>query len=114
VDWLRAWTKEPLPPDVVDRYFHDVTRTSQVTLGSTLDMYIHGAFMDRLQSIKTPTLVVAGKHDPILSPALLGEAVVAPISGARLVLLDCAHEIPVEQPQMLAALLEAFVAGMSA
>jgi non-heme chloroperoxidase len=113
-DWLRAWTKEPLPPDVVDRYFDDVTRTSQVSLGNTLDMCIHGAFMDRLQSIKTPTLVVAGKHDPILSPALLGEAVVTPIAGARLVLLDCAHEIPVEQPQMLAGLIEAFLAGLSA
>jgi len=68
--------------------------------------------MDRLQSIKTPTLVVAGEHDPILSPAILRETVVSPISGARMVVLDCAHEIPLEQPHTLAALVEAFVAGL--
>ncbi|HEY3061391.1 MAG TPA: alpha/beta hydrolase [Chloroflexota bacterium] len=112
-DWVRAWSKEALPPDVVDRYFNDVSRTSQVTLAYTLDMCTHGAFMDRLQSIKAPTLVLAGEHDRILSPALLRETVVTPICGARLVVLDCGHEIPVEQPRMLAALLEAFMAGMS-
>jgi pimeloyl-ACP methyl ester carboxylesterase len=68
--------------------------------------------MDRLQSIKAPTLVVAGEHDRILSPAILRETVVTPILSARLVVLDCGHEIPVEQPETLAALLEAFVAGL--
>jgi pimeloyl-ACP methyl ester carboxylesterase len=96
---------------VVERYFNDVSRTPQETLAYTLDMCTHGAFMDRVQSIKTPTLVLAGKHDQILSPAILRETVVTPISGARLVVLDCSHEIPVEQPHMLAAFLEAFVAG---
>jgi pimeloyl-ACP methyl ester carboxylesterase len=110
-DWIRAFSKEALPPAVVERYFNDVSRTPQETLAYTLDMCTHGAFMDRVQSIKTPTLVLAGKHDQILSPALLRETVVTPISGARLVVLDCGHEIPVEQPHLLAALLEAFIAG---
>ena len=65
-----------------------------------------------LSAIKAPTLVVGGTYDPLLQPATLREAIVVPIAGARLVLLDCGHEIPVEQPQMLAALLEAFVAGL--
>jgi pimeloyl-ACP methyl ester carboxylesterase len=111
-EWLRAWTKEPLPADIADRYFYDVTRTSQITLGATLDMCTRGAFMDRLAEIKAPTLVVGGTSDPLLPPATLREAIVNPIAGARLVVLDCGHEIPVEQPQALAALLEAFVAGL--
>jgi non-heme chloroperoxidase len=113
-EWLRPWTKEPLDSDVVERYFYDVTRTSQITLGATLDMCIRGAFMDRLQSITAPTLVVGGTHDPLLTPAILRDAVVTPIAAARLVLLDCGHEVPVEQPQMLAALLDAFLAGIHA
>ena len=36
----------------------------------------------------------------------------APIPGARLVLLDANHEIPVERPRELAGLLEAFLAGL--
>jgi 3-oxoadipate enol-lactonase/4-carboxymuconolactone decarboxylase len=113
-EWLRPWTKEPLDSDIVDRYFYDVTRTSQISLGATLDMCIHGGFMDRLQSIKAPTLVIGGRHDPILTPATLCDAVVTPIAGARFAVLDCGHEVPVEQPQILAALLEAFLAGLSA
>jgi pimeloyl-ACP methyl ester carboxylesterase len=113
-EWLRAWTKDPLDSDIVDRYFYDVTRTSQITLGATLDMAIHGAFMDRLQSITAPTLVIGGRYDPILTPATLRDAVVTPIARARFAVLECGHEVPVEQPQILGALLEAFLAGLSA
>jgi len=112
-DWLRVFIKDPLDSAILDSYFYDVTRTSQITLAATLDMCIHDAFMDRLPSITAPTLVIAGKHDVILPPATLREAVVAPIKGARFAVLDCGHEVPVEQPQVLAALLEAFLAGVS-
>ena len=77
-------------------------------------MCTHGAFIDRLQTIRAPTLVIGGRHDPLLPPAILREAVVTPIDGARLALLDCGHEIDVEQPQMLTALLEAYLAGLKA
>jgi pimeloyl-ACP methyl ester carboxylesterase len=111
-DWLRAWTKEPLAADVVDRYFDDVSHTSQVTLGATLDMAVHGAFMERLPTITAPTLVIGGVADPLLPSAMLREAVVSQIPAARLALLECGHEIPVEAPATLAALLEAFLAGL--
>jgi hypothetical protein len=44
----------------------------------------------------------------------LAEGVVAPIRGARLELLDCGHEVPVEQPGQLAALIEDFGADVAA
>src|SRR5216683_4647130 len=98
---------EPAPPqpcrNITVRGPVPITRYAMLT-PSVVSMCTHGAFMDRLQSIKTPTLVVAGEHDPILSPAILRETVVSPISGARMVVLDCAHEIPLEQPHTLAAL----------
>lgn len=111
-EWLRAWTKEPLPPEIVDRYFFDVTRTSQISLGATLDMCTRGGFMERLPSTRAATLVVGGRHDPILPPAVLRDAIVSPIPGARLALLDCGHEIPVEEPQVAAAVIQAFLAGL--
>lgn len=110
-EWLRAWTKEQLPPEIVDRYFYDVTRTPQTTLGATLDMCVKGAFMERLAAITSPTLVVGGLHDPLIPPDVLRQAVVGPIRGARLALLDSGHELHVEQPRIVAALLEAFLAG---
>ena len=68
--------------------------------------------MERLATLTTPTLVVGGLHDTIFTPDLLREAIVAQIPGARLALLDCGHEIPLEKPRELAALLEAFLAGL--
>ena len=45
-------------------------------------------------------------------PELLRAAVVAPLPGARLALLDSGHEVPIELPGQLAALIEAFLAGL--
>ena len=48
----------------------------------------------------------------MFTPDLLREAVAAPLPGARLVLLDAGHEIAIELPGQLAALIEAFLAGL--
>jgi pimeloyl-ACP methyl ester carboxylesterase len=112
-EWARAWSKEPLPLDVMDGYFSDVTHTSQITLSATLDMCIRGGtFLDRLPTIRAATLVVAGKHDPLFSPDFLRDTIVARIPGARIALMDCGHEIPFERPNATAVLLQAFLAGL--
>ena len=48
----------------------------------------------------------------MFAPELLRAAVVAPLPGARLALVDAGHEIPIELPRELAALIEAFLAGL--
>jgi pimeloyl-ACP methyl ester carboxylesterase len=55
---------------------------------------------------------VAGVHDHLLTPDYLRQEIVQRISGARLVLIDSGHEIPMERPTELAAVIEAFVAGL--
>ena len=70
------------------------------------------SFTDRLASITTPTLVVGGQRRPDVRARALRAAVVAPLPGARLALLDCGHEIPIEPPGELAALIEAFLGGL--
>ena len=47
-------------------------------------------------------------------PELLRDAVVASLPGARLALLDAGHEIAIEVPGQLAALIEAFLGGLHA
>ena len=42
----------------------------------------------------------------------LAAAVAAPLRGARLEILDCGHEIPIERPRHLAALIDSFVAEL--
>jgi non-heme chloroperoxidase len=73
-----------------------------------------GGFAERLSAIKAPTLVVA-TDDPFLPPAFLRQAVVSLIRGARLAVLPGpGHYVQVERPRETAALLEAFLAGLSA
>jgi pimeloyl-ACP methyl ester carboxylesterase len=59
-----------------------------------------------------PSLVVGGVQDQIFGPDMLRLTVVDGLPHARLALLDCGHEIPVELPRELAAIIEAFLAGL--
>jgi pimeloyl-ACP methyl ester carboxylesterase len=111
--WVHQFTKERLSPEILQAYFEAVTTTPEVSLGATLDMCRQqGSFVDRLSTIRAATLVIGGRHDPMLPPAVLKQTVIGPIPGARLVTLDCGHETPLERPEETAALLEAFLAGL--
>ena len=75
-------------------------------------MCLDTTFVDRLRGARVPTLVIGGVHDPIFTPDVLRQGVVGLIAGARVALLDCSHEIPIERPAECAALIEAFLAGL--
>lgn len=67
-----------------------------------------------LRRIRVPTLVVWGEADRLF-PVAYGRKLATLIPGARLALLPaCGHLPQVEQPDELAALFEAHVAGTSA
>jgi pimeloyl-ACP methyl ester carboxylesterase len=110
--WVRQFTSEPLPEEIVDRYFQDVSRASDVAKRETFRMCCRDDFSRRLVTTRAATLVLAGSHDPMLSPDFLREVIVAKILRARLVQIDCGHEIPVERPAQTAALIEAFVSAL--
>jgi pimeloyl-ACP methyl ester carboxylesterase len=110
---VRQFTSEPLPDEIVDDYFKDVSRASDRAKRETFKMLCRDGFADSLSSTTAPTLVMAGTHDPILSPDFLRPEIVARIPNARLVQIDCGHEIPAERPVQAAALMEAFLAGLA-
>ncbi|HEY1304727.1 MAG TPA: alpha/beta hydrolase [Vicinamibacterales bacterium] len=110
--WVNQFTSEPLPADIVDAYFDDVSRASDRAKRETFGMLCRDDFSDSLKATASRTLVLAGAHDPILSPEFLRQETVARIPGARLVRFDCGHEIPVERPAQAAAVMEAFLAGL--
>jgi len=58
---------------------------------STLDQ------RELLPKIKSPTLVIAGRHD-LSTPVAAGELIRSKIAGASMTLLDAAHISNVEQP----------------
>jgi 3-oxoadipate enol-lactonase len=62
--------------------------------------------LDDLAAIRAPTLVIAGAQDPATPPAEHAEPIAARIPGARLeIVADASHMAPVEQPEVVTALL---------
>jgi non-heme chloroperoxidase len=102
----------PVAPELMERFAHDAATIARPALEGTLDAVMTSSFVDRLASITAPSLVIGGSGDPMFPPDMLRGAVVPPLAGARLELIDCGHEIPIEAPRELAALIEDFVAGL--
>jgi 3-oxoadipate enol-lactonase/4-carboxymuconolactone decarboxylase len=67
------------------------------------------ALIDRLPSLRLPTLVVTGDRDISTPFAGHGEHLVAAIQGAQAVELAAAHLAPLEAPDALASALIAFL-----
>jgi pimeloyl-ACP methyl ester carboxylesterase len=109
---ISQFIKEPLQPEVMDRFLDDATKVSLGALDATLTTCINTSFAEKLSKACTRTLVIGGMHDPMFTTDALRERVVAPLSGARLALVDSSHEIPLEKPREVAALIEAFLAGL--
>ena len=109
---ISQFIKEPVQPEVMDRFLDCAIKVPPGALEGTLNTCINASFAEKLAQVRTRTLVIGGAHDPIFSPEVLRQGVVAPLSGARLALVDSSHEIPIEKPQELAALVEAFLAGL--
>ena len=110
--FVRQFTKKELAPDILDDYFAALAGTPERTLRESFRMCGHQGFTERLRDTRAPTLVVAGMHDGLLAPPYLREQVVSQIPSARMALLDCGHEIPLEMPVETAAIIESFVAAL--
>jgi pimeloyl-ACP methyl ester carboxylesterase len=107
-----AYITRPVRAEVLDRWAADAAMISESVLDESLRICTDESFADRAAALRTPTLVVAGVHDPIFSPEMLQQTVVGTITGARMAVVDSNHEIPIEAPRELAGLISAFVAGL--
>jgi pimeloyl-ACP methyl ester carboxylesterase len=110
---VEPYVTQTIEPRILERFAHDAATASRAALKGTLDAVCTTSFADRVGSIAAPTLVVGGSGDPMFPPDALRAGVVAPLPRARLELVDAGHEIPVERPRELAALIGAFLAAPS-
>ncbi len=100
-------------PTVLQRFGREAAKASRTALDATLGLCIEASFSDRVSAINIPVLVVGGIHDSIFPPEVLRQAVAGPLRRAHCVFLNANHEIPIEQPRELAAVIAAFVAGLA-
>jgi len=102
----------PVDEAAHDRFARDAARVPRSALEGTMKLTIESDVASSLPTIAAPTLVVAAARDTLFTAELLRESLVDQIPGARLALVDCGHEIPLERPGELATLIEAFLAGL--
>jgi len=102
----------PIEPDALDSWARNAAAISPAALAGSLTATISTSFASEVGAISAPTLVVGGTSDSIFTPDLLRDAVAGPIAGARLALLDGGHELLLEKPRDVAALVEGFLAGL--
>lgn len=96
----------PVARDVLERFGRQGARVPLAALQGTMEAVTSTSFM----AAAVPTLVVGGLQDPMFSPDFMRDGVAAMIPGAKLELVGCGHEIPIELPRELANLAEQFVA----
>jgi pimeloyl-ACP methyl ester carboxylesterase len=109
---ISQFVAEPAPTAAFHRFLDDAVMVSARALDETLVACLRTSFDVDPRVLSMPVLVIGGRRDPIFPPAGLATAMRAALPHARTVFVDCGHEIPLERPQQLAALVEAFVAGL--
>jgi pimeloyl-ACP methyl ester carboxylesterase len=102
----------PVDEAALDRFAREAARASLPALKGTMRVTLDADFSGELASLDLPTLVVVGGRDEFMTVQLLRDEIASKIKGARMVILDCGHEIPLERPRELASLIEAFLAGL--
>ena len=112
-DFESQFTKARLSEEDLDECYSAVQSTPEYSLRETLRMCGEEGFGDRLAEAHVPTLVIAGMHDPMMAPDYIRREIVHKVPGARMALLDCGHNLPLEMPMAVAAVIEAFVAGLA-
>ena len=96
---------QAVPGEVLERFGRQAASVPLAALQGTMEAVTSTSFA----AASVPTLVIGGRHDPMFTPDSMRHGVAEAIPGARLELLDCGHEIPIEQPRELATLIEEFV-----
>ncbi|GAB3194281.1 alpha/beta fold hydrolase [Nesterenkonia suensis] len=92
-------------PGAVDDVMASLRAADDVTYAALCSVLSRFDLRDRLSRIRTPVHLVAGELDEVAAPAMMREAAEA-LPEAQFTMIDgVAHQIAVEQPQQIAALL---------
>ena len=108
-DVVRACATRPIPEPLLQQAGRAAAVVTADVLRQTLELCADSDFSRLVSGSTVPTLVVGGTGDWIFTPDALSGGVVAPLARARLELLDCGHEVPLEAPEQLARLVAQFI-----
>lgn len=106
----RAAMVREVPRSTMDRIVEDALVAQQQAWFGWYDHGRNADFAALLERIMLPTAVIAGERDPLAPAARVRRDVAGAIKGAIVVeLRGCGHNLPVEAPEEVAAVIERFV-----
>ena len=111
VELLEPYMTAPVDPEVLERFGQNAARAPLADLERTMNLVTSVSFADRVGALEMPILVIAGANDVLLPPDLL-KGMADGLKNARLEIIDCGHEIPIEKPKDLAERIETFLASL--
>jgi esterase len=108
--WLNGLTATAPPLDIA-RLLHHAARTWSVQAAlESYEDWTHADFVAQAATMQTPILLVAPQHDKPMTPTIIRERVADVLPHALFVELpDAGHYAHIDQPEGVAALLEAFI-----
>lgn len=100
-------------PGVVDRLMAISADTCRAAAEQSLDTWRCADFADDLATVNVPVLIIGGARDGFFTEELLRREILRRLSHGRFELVQGAgHFIPVEQPVVLARLVDEFVSSL--
>lgn len=108
--WLASLTHEPLPPEERRLLGAAAAGANPEAALANFDSWTALDFSEEAATIDTPTLVIASEGD---HPGFARDHVAALIAGSRFeILASSGHYPQLERPEVIAGLIEAFVAEL--
>src|SRR5205823_8399128 len=74
---LAPFIKVPIPPGLMEAFLDDFVKAPRIALEQTLNMVAKGSFLDRIKTLRVPTLVIGAAEDPLISASYLEQYVVS-------------------------------------
>lgn len=102
--WFTFW-----PNAAIDRALASFSKTPQWALHKVCKIALWTDITPQCANIRIPTLIVAGRHDPVYGPGYQRQAVVPALSHAKLITLNCGHGLVLEQPRAIATHVKRFL-----
>jgi pimeloyl-ACP methyl ester carboxylesterase len=99
----------PLPPAVHARAVEDYFKGNPAAWAAWCKEGIYEDWIDRAAPIEVETLVIVADHDPVWGLDMQKKLTLPYLQNGTITTVDCGHQVPMEVPDQLAALLRDFV-----
>ena len=106
-DAFEPWLTEKLG-HYRDDVLSDYANTSLPVLRAAAELWFYASVEEQAKRVTQPVIVVAGAREPLGNADFQRQTTLVSCPHAELVMLDCGHWIPFEEPRALASIIGTF------